>query len=196
MLKEKFYTLIENTELLNEESEQEIRDIIMRYPYFQAALILNFKSSKLNNFDETLKKIAVQIPQRKKLYTCSKEQNNIQNHYSEEYHIEKNPVFQLSFNEEKIHRNSLIDKFLSSNTEIIIPKKTNYDSEQFVENEIIKKSTKDNDEIITETLAILYYNQKKYDKALETFRKLSLKYPEKNTYFATKIYEIEKLKNT
>lgn len=190
MLKEKFYTLIKNNDLLDEDSEQEIRDIIVKYPYFQAALILNFKSLK------TLNKIAVQIPQRKKLYTHFKEQNSIQNHNLEEYHIEKNPVFQLNPNEEMIHRNYLIDKFLSSNAEITIPKKTNYDSEQFVENEIIQKSTKDNDEIITETLAVLYYNQKKYDKALEAFRKLSLKYPEKNTYFAAKIDEIENLKNT
>jgi tetratricopeptide (TPR) repeat protein len=196
MLKEKFYTLIKNTGLLDEESEQEIRKIIVKYPYFQVALILNFKKINLNNFDETLKKIAVHIPQRKKLYTYFKEQNNIQNHNSEEYNIEKNPVFQLNFKEETIHRNFLIDKFLSSNAGIITPPKTNYDYEQFVENEIIKKSTKDNDEIITETLAILYYNQKKYDVALEAFRKLSLKYPEKNTYFAAKIDEIEKLKNT
>lgn len=190
MQKEKFYTFIKNAALLNEESEQEIRDLIIKYPYFQAALIL---SLKYNN-DETLKQIAIQIPQRKKIYDYLKGENDI--HYSNEYIVEKNPAFQLDYNEETIQRNYLIDKFLSSNTGIIIPKKTNDNSEQFTENEIIKKSTEENDEIITETLAVLYYNQKKYDKALEAFCKLSLKYPEKSTYFAAKMNEIEKLKNT
>ena len=48
---------------------------------------------------------------------------------------------------------------------------------------------------ITETLANIYLEQKKYDKALEAFKKLGLKYPEKNSYFATRIEEILKLKN-
>jgi len=195
MLKEKFYTLIENTDLLNDESEQELRDLIEKYLYFQAALILHFKNLKSDNFEETLKKIAVKIPQRKKLYTYLQERNNTQNYNLAEYSVEKNSAFNFDYNEETSQENSLIDKFLSSNAGIVISKNTNDNSEQFAENEAVKKSTEENDEIITETLAMLYYNQKKYDKALEAFRKLNLKYPEKSIYFAPRIDEIEKLKN-
>ena len=53
----------------------------------------------------------------------------------------------------------------------------------------------ENDEIITETLASIYTQQKNYDKALIAYQKLSLKYPEKNIYFASRIKEIEVLKN-
>jgi len=195
MLKEKFYILIENADLLNRESEQELRDLIVKYPYFQAALVLYLKNLKSDKFEDTLKKIAVQIPQRKKLYTYLHERNNTQNYNLAEYPVERNLALHFDYNEETTRGNSLVDKFLASNAGIIIPKKTNDNSEQFSENEIVKKSTEENDEIITETLAVLYYNQKKYDKALEAFRKLSLKYPEKNVYFATRIDEIEKLKN-
>jgi len=45
----------------------------------------------------------------------------------------------------------------------------------------------------TETLARIYLKQKRYDKALEIIRSLSLKYPEKNVYFADQIRFLEKL---
>jgi len=45
----------------------------------------------------------------------------------------------------------------------------------------------------TETLAHVYIKQKRYDKALEIIKNLSLKYPEKNIYFADQIRFLEKL---
>jgi hypothetical protein len=47
----------------------------------------------------------------------------------------------------------------------------------------------------TETLARVYVNQKRYDKALEIIRVLSLMYPEKNIYFASQIQYLEKIIN-
>jgi len=51
------------------------------------------------------------------------------------------------------------------------------------------------DSYFTETLARVYINQKRYDKALEIIRVLSLKYPEKNVYFADQIRYLEKIIN-
>ena len=45
----------------------------------------------------------------------------------------------------------------------------------------------------TETLARIYLKQKRYDRAIEIFKSLSLKYPEKNSYFADQIRFLEKL---
>ncbi len=45
----------------------------------------------------------------------------------------------------------------------------------------------------TETLAKIYTKQGRYAKALEIIRKLSLKYPKKNAYFADQIRFLEKL---
>lgn len=45
----------------------------------------------------------------------------------------------------------------------------------------------------TETLAKIYVKQHRYDKALEIIKKLYLKYPKKNVYFADQIRFLEKL---
>ena len=51
------------------------------------------------------------------------------------------------------------------------------------------------DSYFTETLAKIYIKQQRYDKALEIIKKLSLKFPKKNTYFADQIRFLEKLIN-
>ena len=45
----------------------------------------------------------------------------------------------------------------------------------------------DSDEVCTETLAGIYYNQGFYRRAIDIYKKLILFYPEKNTYFAALI---------
>ncbi len=51
----------------------------------------------------------------------------------------------------------------------------------------------DDDSCFTETLAKIYVKQQRYAKALEIIKKLSLKYPKKNAYFADQIRFLEKL---
>ena len=48
---------------------------------------------------------------------------------------------------------------------------------------------------MTETLAKLYVNQKNYEKAIQSYKILILKFPEKNSYFADQIKIIKKLKS-
>jgi len=47
--------------------------------------------------------------------------------------------------------------------------------------------------LMTETLARVYLEQKKYKKALQAYKILSLKYPEKNSFFTSEIKSIQKL---
>ncbi|HEY5500116.1 MAG TPA: tetratricopeptide repeat protein [Bacteroidales bacterium] len=60
-------------------------------------------------------------------------------------------------------------------------------SEEITSIEVLAEDT------FTETLAKIYLKQKRYDRALEIFKSLSLKYPEKNVYFADQIRYLEKL---
>jgi hypothetical protein len=57
------------------------------------------------------------------------------------------------------------------------------------------ESSIENEELMTETLARVYVEQKKYDKAIAAFTVLSLKYPEKSSFFADRIEAVRNLKN-
>lgn len=54
-------------------------------------------------------------------------------------------------------------------------------------------NNEENEDYFTETLARIYIKQGRYTKALEIIRRLSLKYPKKNRYFADQIRFLEKL---
>ena len=58
-----------------------------------------------------------------------------------------------------------------------------------------KKSSEDRDELVTETLAAIYSDQMLYHKAIASYKKLILKFPEKSRYFADKIEALEKKTN-
>ncbi len=81
----------------------------------------------------------------------------------------------------------LVDKFIANNPKIKPVKKT--DSSQ----SSIKQETTDYNTLMTETLARVYLEQKKYKNAIKAYRILSLKYPEKSSYFALQIKAIKTL---
>ncbi|WP_318310365.1 hypothetical protein [Flagellimonas crocea] len=80
----------------------------------------------------------------------------------------------------------LLERFIQKNPKIV-PKESNPKID-------IKESTKlDKNELMTETLAKVYLEQKKYKKAIQAFKILSLKYPEKSGFFADQIQAVKKL---
>lgn len=90
---------------------------------------------------------------------------------------------------------SLIDSFLKEyrpSTPKSDPPETK-ESKEVMDLSIQK--TVEEKEIITETLAQIFLAQKNYEKAIEIFEKLGLKYPEKNVYFAGLIKKARKQKN-
>ena len=84
---------------------------------------------------------------------------------------------------------SLIEKFILTNPKIV-PNSGPADH-----NDISTDSVKEHESFFTDTLAKIYIKQGHYAKAILAYEKLSLKYPEKSTYFAGQILEIKKLLN-
>lgn len=88
----------------------------------------------------------------------------------------------------------LIDDFLEKNPKIVPMKKTDITPANIPSNFV--QNTEEYSDLMTETLAQIYIEQKKYDKAIKAYKILILKYPEKNSLFANRIKEIENLKNS
>ena len=101
--------------------------------------------------------------------------------------VDEEPQEEISEALEKKKKFDLLDKFIESRPKIV-PKE---DSKSKVN---IKESVKmDKNELMTETLAKVYLEQKKYKKAVQAFKILSLKYPEKSGFFADQIRAVKKL---
>ncbi|WP_029164095.1 tetratricopeptide repeat protein [Anaerophaga thermohalophila] len=87
----------------------------------------------------------------------------------------------------------LIDNFLNNagSQTRIVPSNNNSVSDK----DFSVKSFEENDDLMTETLANIHIKQGRYQKAIEIFERLRLKYPEKSVYFAGRIEEMEELIN-
>lgn len=81
----------------------------------------------------------------------------------------------------------LIDRFIETNPKITPSK---FPSQNFIN---IEKKEEDASLLMTETLAKIYLEQKKYQKAIQAYQILILKYPEKSVLFAERIEDIRAL---
>ena len=94
---------------------------------------------------------------------------------------------ELTENElDKIKKLDLIDKFIEAS-----PKIPPVKSDTRIP--VIRDSSGDTSALMTETLARVYLEQKKYQKAIQAYQILILKYPEKSSFFADRISDIKKI---
>ncbi|UIR55530.1 hypothetical protein LZQ00_14810 [Sphingobacterium sp. SRCM116780] len=93
----------------------------------------------------------------------------------------------VPFQVEKKNTDHLIEKFIKEDPQIKPPAADKIN----IENKA-RKSSEDQYSLVTETLARIYIEQGLYPKAIEVYKKLVLKYPEKNAYFASEILNLEK----
>ena len=90
---------------------------------------------------------------------------------------------------EKQKKNELIDRFIEASPKIP-PIKKEAEPKVFLE-----PSSENNSYLMTETLARVYLEQNKYDKAIQAYEILILKYPEKSSFFANRISDIKILQH-
>ena len=92
---------------------------------------------------------------------------------------------QMNVSSELEKKFDLIEKFIELNPKITKAKDTT------VVPINIAKSNETPSSIMTETLAQIYLEQKKYSKAIQAYEILILKYPEKSSFFADRIKNIK-----
>jgi len=91
--------------------------------------------------------------------------------------------------EEDKEKTDLINNFIDKIPTLKVKK-----NKFFSPTETAKSSIIENDELVTETLARVYLEQEHFEKAIEAYKKLSLKYPKKSSFFADQINLINDLK--
>lgn len=186
-----------NPEKLGEESLPGIKKLTEEYPLFQAALMLylkNLKNIGHPDFQTELNRVAIRVADRKKLFNfLNQDRKNIRNNSPLAGAIQSGDFFTDSREPEgnRMKGADLIDSFIAAQPSIRLKNREVVGGDE----DISEGSVLENDEIITETFANILFQQKKYEKAIECFGKLSLKYPEKSIYFAARIEEITKIMN-
>ena len=96
------------------------------------------------------------------------------------------PSETITVGDEKQKKIDLIDKFIEANPKIPPIK-------DVAPLPLITRNTEDTSYLMTETLAKVYLEQKKYQKAIQAYEILILKYPEKSSLFADRISDIKLL---
>jgi len=145
---------------------------------------LVFGVDEKHSFEEWL-----QLTQIKKIQRIetNQELNNI-NLAEKSIDINSNPtVLEVPKTDEISKKLALIDKFIETNPKII----SNKNDIPFA-NSIPK--IQESSHLMTETLAKIYLEQKKYQRAIQAYEILILKYPEKSSFFADRIKDVKILK--
>ena len=131
---------------------------------------LSFEASEKHSFAEWLKLTSAQPIERAVTPDSEKESGQ--------------PV---STSDERQKKIAMIDRFIETNPKII-PSKHPLPPPAFIE-----RDEDGQPYLMTETLAKIYLEQKKYQKAIQAYEILILKYPEKSSLFADRIHDIKML---
>ena len=177
---------------LDKKDQSLFKKLSKRYPVFIPFKIMNLILSKKFNtidYDDNLEICATQISDRRYLYQIIESKILSENQKFEIFEDLK----EISFDNKKTFiewikstkptvENLKFDFNLHKNFELI----------RNIEKDKIKSKKIKKQDYMTETLAELYIEQKKFKEALKAYEILSLKYPEKISLFANQIIFLKK----
>ena len=188
-----FSSIVKDYNPKDEKQANDLKKILNSYPYFQSASAHYLKSLKVQEkgaYSELLPKTALLTSNRKLLrdWLFSLEEVNINSNPKAEKYSFLDWFDIISDDPPEVEKKfDLINNFIKNSPKIEFSKDQKSDPNLTIE-------TKIKDELITETLAKIYVNQKKYNKAIKAYEILSLKYPKKSSFFADQIIDVKKLK--
>jgi tetratricopeptide (TPR) repeat protein len=172
-----------DSEVIDSQEKQEIKDTL------EASILTSIKEA---NAEETaeIKIVAEKLEIGKPLDFKTNEQHSFQEWLQlsriQPIVREKESVTtSVTLNETQKKKLELIDKFIETNPKIPAVKQGTSTSTAFDLNK------EDHSMLMTETLAKVYLEQKKYQKAIQAYEILILKYPEKISFFADRISDIK-----
>ena len=196
--------ILKNPHKISQSESIFIDELVKEFPYFQAARAIQLKHHKnleSFQFEKILNKTAIYTCNRKILFDFIEHNflaDNINSKNSKTQKVLKKTESRTFVNWleqvnlvpiDRSNESSTIEKFISKKPKLNI-KST---EEPEIQND--NESTELNKEsLVTETLAKLYVEQENYEKAIQTYKILILKFPEKNSYFASAIKKLKKLK--
>jgi len=225
MVNSEFSTLLKNPKVLKEQQVTDLKLVVEKFPYFQSARTLYLKglknqdSFKYNNElkvtaayttdrtvlfhfisglvfnDKTINESVKKISEPVEIFSLGKPLSfSLNETYSFNEWLQlslKKPIVRIFEGIEKKHseKTSIINRFIEHNPKIIPVEKSKEVAIAVLEN------TSENF-LMTETLAKVYLEQKKYKNAIQAYKILSLKYPEKSSFFADQINSIRILEKT
>ena len=209
MNKEQFTNYLQNPENLDADSVGELSEIVKRFPYCQSAhLLFTINLFKEENvlYNASLKTTAVYAGNRrvlKQMIDQFEQKIKQSSHESENQSLEpvstveipdfEEPLKEPDSEEIKVKKTKqeLLDEFIRNQPSISRGKESFYSAA-----EASRQSIVDQENIISETLAKIYYDQHYFEKAINIYERLSLKYPEKSIYFAALIEKAKKESKT
>jgi tetratricopeptide (TPR) repeat protein len=172
-----------DSEVIDSQEKQEIKDIL------EASILTSIKEANAEETTE-IKIAAEKLEIGKPLDFKTNEQHSFQEWLQlsriQPIVREKESVTaSVTLNETQKKKLELIDKFIETNPKIPAVKQGTSTSTAFDLNK------EDHSMLMTETLAKVYLEQKKYQKAIQAYEILILKYPEKISFFADRISDIK-----